>query len=216
MDCKKLVCFALLASMTSLSHADGFFVNTSLGASNYYSEYPLNPAFEVHHSHTEALRFGYRWTNGPFSYGLEAGYANLGQGDQRVPGNFNWGQYRERIDGFMLGPSVRYSLPLGFYISAHAGALWSTDHQTYKFTESQPLIGGAYSYYYYSDRFNNSTTGNYVGVGVGYDFNRLLSLGVNYDTYRIHSMANNAYFGTSYFRTSPRVDAYTVTVEYRF
>jgi OOP family OmpA-OmpF porin len=216
MDSQKLVCFALLASMTSVSYADGFFINTSLGASNYYSEYPLNPAFEVHHSHTEALRFGYRWATGPISYGFETGYANLGQGDQWQPGNFNWSQYRERIDGFMLGPSLRYSLPLGFYISAHAGAFRSTDHQTYKFSYSEPLNGGAYNNYYVSDRVSNSTTGTYVGVGVGYDVSKSLSLGVNYDTYRMHAMTNNAYFYTSSFVTSPRVDAYTVTAEYRF
>lgn len=208
MEGKKFVCFVLLASVTSLCHADGFFVNTSLGASNYYPSYPYNPAFVLHHSHTEALRFGYRWTSGRFSYGLETGYTNLGQSNQYFPSNFRWAQYRERVDGFTLGPSLKYTLPMGFYVSAHGGGFWSTDHQVNKVVYNPPpFIETMYS----RDTYSNSSVGSYWGAGLGYDINQSFGLGVSYDRYRVHSFGNSGPFGTT-----PRIDAYTLTAEYRF
>lgn len=38
MDNKKLVCFVLLASVPGVSHADGFFINTGLGETNFYPQ----------------------------------------------------------------------------------------------------------------------------------------------------------------------------------
>jgi OmpA-OmpF porin, OOP family len=222
MDSRKLVCIALLALVTGVSHADGFFVNTSLGVDNFYPK-PYNDNINNlysnqadQHSHTEALRIGYRWNSDPFSYGLETGYVNLGssylESDGAVFPLFD--HYRERIDGALLGPTLKYALPMGFFVSARGGVFWSTDHEMSRSTFEPPagLPFASFSNEYHSDI---SGTGNYVGLGVGYDFNQSLGLSLNYDRYRPHVVSNWWEHG-GLLAGTPRVDTYTVTAEYRF
>ena len=207
MDSRKIMCFALLASVATLSHADGFFVNTSLGKDNFYSQYPSGPAQTLpisSHSNTEALRVGYRWTSGAFSYGVETGYVNLGPSYY-----FVFTHYEERVDGAVLGPTLKYDLPGGFFVSARGGFFRSTDHQmaTLMFGDPYPQTADF--------RDENSGIGSYVGLGIGYDINRSFGLSLNYDRYRPHVVANWWEHG-ELFPGTPRVDTYTVTAEYRF
>jgi OmpA-OmpF porin, OOP family len=214
MDSKKLICFALLVTTAGVCHADGFFVNTSLGETNFYPQQPIPEPYFYGHSHTEALRFGYRWHTGPFSYGLETGYVNLGHHYSNYGHLTGFDNFTDRVDGFVLGPTLKYALPMGFYISAHGGLFRSTDHDKDTYT-SWGFFSPQYSE---TSRLNFSGTGNYVGLGLGYDFNQSLGVSLNYDRYRPHSPAEievNSY-QYSLFTPIPRVDAYTVTAEYRF
>ncbi|RUL63941.1 hypothetical protein EKH79_07680 [Dyella dinghuensis] len=208
MDSKKLLCFALLASVTSLSHASGFFVNTSLGETNFY---PQSNVYDFYgHSHTEALRVGYRWTSGAFSYGLETGYANLGHSHQYYGHLIGFTNLSERIDGPVLGANLKYSLPMGFYVSARGGFFRSTDHQISKETSWSFF---PYPQTTYTTSANVSGMGSYFGVGIGYDISKSFGVGLNYDRYRAHVVTN---YQEILFDVTPRVDAYTLTAEYRF
>ncbi|MGC1549340.1 MAG: outer membrane beta-barrel protein, partial [Rhodanobacter sp.] len=164
------------------------------------------------HSYTETLRVGYRWDIGAFSYGLEAGYANLGHSYYFTGHNTGFDQYSERIDGPLLGASLKYALPLGFFISGRGGFFRPTDHQIDQSTHW--IIGLPLGPYAHSTaRENPSGTGSYVGVGLGYDFNTSFGVGLNYDRYRAHVVTN---YQEILFSVTPRVDAYTFTAEYRF
>jgi OmpA-OmpF porin, OOP family len=207
MDSRKFIFLVLLASAATTSHADGFFVNTSLGKDNFYSQYPIGPGQSAQissQSDTEALRVGYRWNSGVFCYGLETGYVNLGPSYY-----FVFAHYEERIDGALLGPTLKYSLPMGFFVSARGGFFRSTDHEMARLTYGLPFpkTGDFYG--------NVSGIGSYVGLGAGYDFNQSFGLSLNYDRYRPHVVSDWWEHG-GVIPGTPRVDAYTVTAEYRF
>ena len=210
MDIKRLVCFTVLVLVAGVSHADNFFINTSLGTSNYYPQ-SLYSGPSEHHSHTEALRFGYQWSRNGLSYGLETGYANMGHRRQSYAHNEGLENYVERIDGFMLGANLKFSLPMGFYVSGRGGLFRSTDHQgdhwvRWLLYPGGPSVTG-------TSKASTSGVGSYVGLGVGYDFNKSFGLGLSYDRYRANVPNNDSrllFLGTS------RVDAYSLTAEYRF
>ena len=210
MDSRKLFCTMALMLVAGASHADNFFVNTSLGGSNYRPQPYVS--LTDWHSQTEALRFGYQWGEGAFSYGAEAGYANMGHSDRfwaHLTGSEN---LSERIDGFMLGANVKYALPMGFYVSARGGFFRSTNHELSHGYYWEHIIGQPLEKYSTSKE-NVSGMGSYAGVGVGYDINRSFGLGVNYDRYRAH-VRYSQYTGP--LTETSRVDTYTLTAEYRF
>jgi OmpA-OmpF porin, OOP family len=210
MDAKKLLCFAVLASVAGTSHADNFFVNTNLGASQYDIQ-NTNLSVIDRHSHSEALRFGYQWNSDAFSYGLETGYANMGHSQLLFVHNFGYDRLVERIDGFMLGANVKYSLPMGFYISGRGGFFRSTNHQTdhwYTYYPELPVSETVTR----TDKTSTSGMGSYFGVGVGYDFTKSFGVGLSYDRYLAHALPRDSDLR---YETS-RVDAYTLTAEYRF
>jgi hypothetical protein len=209
MDAKKLLCLVVLASVARTSHADNFFVNTNLGASQYYPQPNVN--LTDRHSHTEALRFGYQWKSDALSYGLETGYANMGHNQSMYFHNFGYDRLVERIDGFMLGANVKYSLPMGFYISGRGGFFRSTNHQTDHRYASYPVLTGN-QVFTSTDKTSTSGMGSYWGVGVGYDFNKSFGVGLSYDRYRAHVVPQDS----ELYEETSRVDTYTLTAEYRF
>lgn len=189
------------------SHADNFFVSTSLGGANYRPQ----PDADLYswHSQTEALRFGYQWQSAAFSYGLETGYANMGHAHQLFVHNFGSENQSERIDGFMFGANLKYALPMGFYLSARGGLFRATSHVFVNGSTVNPY-NGEWTERHYKASYDSDSTGSYVGVGMGYDINRSFSVGLNYDRYRAPIEHDD-------YRTfSSRVDTYTFTAEYRF
>jgi OmpA-OmpF porin, OOP family len=226
MDSRKLVCFTLLASAVSVSHADGFFVNTNFGVDKYYpqyeNEYVTNgPLPSSTHTHAEALRVGYRWTTGAFSYGLETGYVNMGPtyADFYDPMNGPdvFTHYEERIDGVVLGPTLKYDLPMGFFVSARGGFFRSTDHQMERVSFEPQLFDLPFTPFSDEYRADISGIGSYVGLGVGYDFNQSFGLSLNCDRYRPHvGLETNWWEHGELFIGTPKVLTYSVTAEYRF
>src|ERR1700761_2302275 len=123
---KKLLIALALVTAAGTSHADSFFVSARLGGANYQPRPDVN--LYSWHSQTEALRFGYQWRTGAFSYGLETGYANMGHARQLFVHNFGSENQSERIDGFIVGANLKYALPMGFYLSARGGLFRATSH----------------------------------------------------------------------------------------
>jgi Outer membrane protein beta-barrel domain len=201
-----LIALALFTA-AGTSHADNFFVSASLGGANYQPQHDAN--LYSWHSQTEAVRFGYQWGSGAFSYGLETGYANMGHARQLFVHNFGSENQSERIDGFMLGGNLKYALPMGFYLSAHGGLFRATSHVIINGTTVNPY-NGQWTENHYKASYDSDSTGSYVGVGVGYDINSSFGVGLGYDRYRAPIDHDD------YRSFSSRVDTYTFTAEYRF
>ena len=198
---------ALVATVFSVAAAaaaaqDGqFFLNGGLGQSNY----SVSGWGGGHRDNTDtqgALRFGYFWHAGAFDYGVETGYADLGQITQNGSYSYltlNGGSpqinYRQSLSatGGLLGGNLKYNFDSSWYVSARGGLFqaWTTG--------TVDAVG------YAGVRSSQTDTRGYVGVGAGYNLSRSWSLGVGYDYYDLGGRYSNTH-----------VNAYSGTAEYRF
>jgi hypothetical protein len=205
---RKLVTLAvaLAAGTTSAAaFADGnaangnLFVNANLGASHYRLDNPFS-GMDNHFSKTGnagALRFGYRW-NSVVDYGFEAGYGYLGNAVAR--GTYADGSVaRQSIKtrGWLLGGNLNYNITDQWYVSARGG--WFRARSLY----ADRFLGA----YDYDVRASQTGTGEYLGLGFGYNISKAFSVGVAYDTYR--SPTNDIHYST-------RIGMYSLQGEYRF
>jgi hypothetical protein len=190
-----------LGTVSSVALADGnVFVNTNLGASHYQLDNPYS-GYDNKFSKTDnagALRVGYRW-NSVVDFGVETGYGYLGTLNARAVfpnGSMEHDQIKTR--GWLLGGNLNYNITDHWYIDARAG--WfrarTIEQDRYNYVANGKQ---------YTDRYWATATGEYFGVGGGYNFNKAFSLGLAYDTYRV-PVGN----------TDFRVGMYSVQAEYRF
>lgn len=219
---KPLVMTALIATLGSISTtclADGgnFFVNTDIGRSVYHVDFPASVPLgnSLNNSDTTgALRFGYRW-HSVVDYGLEAGYVDLNQTHSTVYPSYG-GEYQTNLKdrGWMLGGNLKYNINGNWYVSARGGwfrpqiqskgtALIYPDCSRFEICPSIVQF----------DRYNYSQTvsGEYLGVGAGYDFSSNFSFGVSYDYYRSGRLD-----AASGIASRVSAGSYSLSAEYRF
>ena len=187
------------ASSVALADDGNAFVNANAGTSQYNISNPFSGIEGNSFSKTGkagALRVGYRW-NSVVDYGVEAGYGFLGNATSRVASENVITRNQVQTRGWLLGGNLNYNINEHWYVDARAG--W---FRARSLVEGRVMTAS----YNESDRGVISRTGEYFGVGGGYNFNKNLSLGLAYDTYR-------APLPDSY---SHRIGMYSLQAEYRF
>jgi opacity protein-like surface antigen len=172
---------APLTSHAADNHS-GFFINGNVGQSN------LDKGAFDDDDTAFGGNIGYRWAVTPsVLLGVEGGYTDLGKFDAKPsPSNIS-----AELKGWNIGGNGHFNINDNWYVSGRAG--WFRGDRTIKgdFT-------GPYS-------IDDTKNGWYAGAGFGYDFNTNVSLGLNYDYYKVDK--NNV-------DLSPSV--VSVSAEYRF
>jgi OmpA-OmpF porin, OOP family len=141
-----------------------------------------------------AINGGYRWTLNPnVALGAEVGYNDLGNIKLKNVFNTNpvIADQKSSLHGWTVGATGHFNITPNWYASARAGLYGWKGHGVSN--DSHVL------------RSSLDKTSWYSGVGFGYDFNRNVSLGLNYDYY--HAKKDNVDLST---------DMVSVSAEYRF
>lgn len=178
-----------------------FFVNAGVGQGQYHVGRTDGGYFKFDDKDTAAaLRFGYAWrvANG-LEFGTEGGYAGLG----KMTADLKYGPVahaEQNLKGWIAGLNGKYTVADKWYVQARGGWLrWEDKINARMF-----------------DPFTNTTSygsgkshgdGWYGGIGVGYDFARNFSMGLNYDNYHVKG---HAYGGAL------NIGTYMVSAEFRF
>jgi|SRR5579859_6539292 len=153
---------------------DHFFVNAGIGES--YSDIK---GLTDKTSWGYDLNAGYRWRD---TWGVEAGYVNLGRPEANSWLYVNPINLRLSVSGWTLGANGRWTFADNWHASARMGLF---------FSRSKLTAQG------YSGDVTANDTNLYAGAGIGYDISSKLSVGLNVDGYRakargIISGTNNA------------------------
>ena len=175
---------------------DNFFVDGQLGQTQARTS-----LLDHNNSVFQNVRFGWRW-NG--IVGPEIGYAYLGRPKADVTALVGQdASMSAKPRALTIGVNAKYNVYENWFVTAHAGYLRSK-------TKFDLVSGGNGANY---TTYNN---GVYAGLRVGYDLTKNVSVGLNYDNYRINSgnSTSEQYVGVGRNRTN--VAAYSASVEYRF
>ena len=152
------------AAVPNLSHAadtSGFFINGAVGRSNFSSG-PFDD------DDTGYLgNVGYRWAVAPnVLLGVEGGYTKLGDFDSKS----SFGdRSKAELEGWNLGVNGHFNVTDNWYVSGRGG--WFRGDTTLKQVGFRSV--------------DDTKDGWYAGAGFGYDFNSNMSVGLNYDYYRV-------------------------------
>jgi len=148
-----------------------FFLNGTVGQSTWHDD-----GFNTSNKDTAtAWRFGYAWNRDQLSYGLEAGYVDLGT----ARGRYDFGatplDLSAGATGVLAGVNVAYRF--AGRLSVHARLGWMHDRLDVR-------SGG------YRERFSGD--GGYVGIGAGYRISEHLGVGLAYDHYTVRGDVNGS------------------------
>ena len=154
---------AALLSLPSISHAadrSSFFINGNIGQSNLDSG-PFNDDDTAFGGN-----LGYRWMLGPsVLLGVEGGYTDLGKFDA----NDSITGIKAELKGWNVGVNGHFNMTDNWYVSGRAGWFRGDIKVTTDF----------------NGRADDTTDDWYAGAGFGYDFNSNVSIGLNYDYYKV-------------------------------
>jgi OmpA-OmpF porin, OOP family len=213
---RKLITLATaltLGTASAAAFADGnAFVNANAGYSNYNYNADSFAAPDVATNLRKgdpagAVRVGYRW-NSVVDYGVEVGYGYLGQARLNVAGA-DAARVTQKNRGYLLGGNLNYNITDNWYASVRAG--WFRGRNTY--AGALYTVDGVET-----ARATNTNTGEYFGLGAGYNFNKHFSLGLAYDTYHTPGSgvrSTSAYIDGLEVRGT-RAGMYSLQGEYRF
>jgi len=199
---------ALVGASASAAAADAngaFFVNAGVGQAQYHVGRTNDLGFRLDDKDTAgALRFGYAWRVAPaFDLGVEGGYADLG----KLVAKYSDGTISSKSDlgatGWLLGANGKYHFEKHAYVSARAG--W--------FRSKEKLEASGFDVAHGQSLGHAGTDGEgngwYGGVGVGYDFARNFSMGLNYDNYHVKARLEGV-------TSAVNVGVFSLSAEYRF
>ena len=135
---------------------------------------------------------GYRWG----AIGIEGGYATFNDFEDSDSGL----DINAELDGYTLGINGRYNFAPQWYLAGRVGAFfWDADANA-----AVCVVAGTNQVCNLVDADTDGTD-FYAGVGVGYDFNEMFSMGAAYD-----------YFGADGDDVTLDTNVFSVTAEVRF
>jgi OOP family OmpA-OmpF porin/outer membrane immunogenic protein len=158
----------------AISHAadatnGGFFVNGNVGQTS------VDKGVYNDNDTGYAGNIGYRWAFSPaVALGVEGGYTKLGEFDPKASFTIP-GLRRAEVEGWTAGVNGHFNFSPNWYVSGRAG-LFRGD---IKGSVVSDTPGTAL----YVDETSNKY---YAGAGFGYDFSNNLSVGLNYDYYKVN------------------------------
>jgi opacity protein-like surface antigen len=146
----------------------GFFVNANVGRSD------VNEVTYNDNDTGYGANLGYRWTFNPYmAIGVEGGYTRIGSFAPIKP--FEFPNLRNAdIRGWNAGLNGHFNVLPNWYISARGGWFHGDVSADY-------IVGFSVS----SERVDGTSDKYYAGAGFGYDFNSNVSVGLNYDYYKV-------------------------------
>lgn len=165
-----------------------FFLNGSVGRSTWH-----DAGFNTRNTDVAtAWRFGYAWNRDALSYGLEAGYADLGT----VKGHYDFGatplDLSAGATGALAGVNLSYRFAGRLSVNGRLG--WMHDRLDIRTGDSRERFSG---------------DGGYVGIGAGYRISEQVDLGLAYDHYTVRGNVHGS-------RTQDFVGVFSGYVEVRF
>ncbi len=179
---------ALLLAAPLASHATNngdLFINGSVGTTH-------SDVKDLNHKDDTGygVNFGYRWND---TWGLETGYVDLGKPYASMNIFNQTLKAKLHVTGWTLGANGKFNFGNHWFVSARGGVFFSNTKLTTNFADGS---------------LSAHDTNIYAGLGGGYNFNKHLSIGLNFDRYL--AKAKNILDGTNH--------PYMVsgTLEYRF
>jgi len=149
-----------LPSASQAADTSGFFINGNVGQSN------LDKGIFDDDDTAFGGNFGYRWAVAPnVLLGVEGGYTDLGEFDAKG----SQGIGKAELKGWNLGANGHFNVSDNWYISGRGG-FFRADRKVND--DIGPLV-------------DDTKNGWYAGAGFGYDFNTNVSVGLNYDYYKV-------------------------------
>lgn len=199
-----------LCSVSAASFADSgnFFVNGNLGRADWRDDstarvFHANPGVtnvnQQNNGLAGALRVGYRW-HSVVDYGVELGYAYLGENLVRGSATDLTGNLKQKSRGYLMGGNLNWNITDSWYVSGRAGWYRGRNVLQGRMYSSAGRDAGTLGTY--------TATGEYMGLGVGYNINPQFSVGVNFDRYHLPANGNQG--------SSTTVNMSTVGGEFRF
>lgn len=158
--------FAIAATPVISQAADnsGFFINGNVGRS------ALDKGVYDDNDTAYGANLGYRWQVAPnAAIGVEGGYVDLGKFSPK--GGTVVGVRDAELKGWTAGVNGKFNLTDNWYVGARGG-LFRGDASGDRIVAGVPVSADA------------KDNGWYAGAGFGYDVNRNVSVGLNYDHYK--------------------------------
>jgi hypothetical protein len=215
---KLLSSFAAVAlgatSFTVAADTGQFFLDGGIGRSSY--DAPSGQSYNDKTDWATSIRGGYMWHH-VVDYGVEFGYADLGQEANRYVYRHNVGSDYVRdstaAHGWLLGGRLEYVMGQSWYLMARGG--WFRPRITQEsadwiLTRGGPLESFPASGYSHDQNSFNTGTHAYYGLGVGYCISTHWRVGLNYDDYGLGALLSG------YHQGSTRVNTFSATVQFRF